>query len=352
VESIRHEGNKLNLALIGRKVAAKRRSTGLPPLVPSSRRRAMTSDHARTRAGLLLGLGAYMMWGVLPLYFKAIHDVLPSEIVAHRILWSLIFLAALATLLRRWPGIAAALRSPKVLATLALTATLIAVNWLVYIWAVLNGHVLAGSLGYYLNPLVNVLLGVVLLKERLTRPQAAAVLLAAAGVAVLALGAGDGLWISLTRAASFALYGFLRKVAPVESLEGLSVETALLAPLALGYALWLGGEGRSGFGNDTSTDILLILAGGVTAIPLLLFTAAAKRLPYSTLGFLQYIAPSIQFLLAVLVFGERFTLAHALCFGAIWTALVVFAIEGVRAGRRSARERAAASICVEPCAAP
>ncbi len=304
----------------------------------------MTSDHARTRAGLLLGLGAYVLWGVLPLYFKAMEGVSSAAIVAHRIVWSLLFLAALVTLWRKWPPIGAALRSRKVMLTLLVTAALIAINWLVYIWAVLNGHVLAGSLGYYLNPLVNVLLGVVLLKERLTRPQLAAVALAAAGVVVLALQAGDGLWISLTLAASFALYGFLRKVAPVDSIEGLSIETVLLAPIALGYLLWLGAEGQSGFGNDSRTDILLVLAGAVTAVPLLLFTAAAKRLPYSTLGFLQYIAPSLQFLLAVLVFDERFTLAHAICFGAIWTALAVFAFEGVRAGRKAAQERATAAI--------
>ena len=310
----------------------------------------MTDEHARTRAGLFLGLGAYILWGVLPLYFKAIQNVLPTEIVAHRILWSLILLAGLATLLHRWSAIRIALRAPRVLAVLALTSTLIAVNWLVYIWAVLNGHVLAGSLGYYLNPLVNVLLGVFLLKERLTRPQIFAVGLAAAGVAVLALGAAEGLWISLTLAASFALYGFLRKVAPVESLEGLSIETMILSPVALVYVLWLQQQGASGFGNTVGTDMLLILGGAVTAVPLLLFTAAAKRLPYSTLGFLQYVAPSLQFLLAVLVFGEAFTTAHAICFGAIWTALVIFAWEGVRKARARA-VAAEALICAEACGA-
>ncbi|HWH17464.1 MAG TPA: EamA family transporter RarD [Allosphingosinicella sp.] len=307
----------------------------------------MTDDHKRTRGGLLLGLGAYLLWGVLPLYFKAIAHVDPVEIVAHRILWSLIFLGALATLWSRWDAIRTAARTPKVLGTLTVTALLIGVNWLVYIWAVLNGHVLEGSLGYYLNPLVNVLLGVVLLKERLSRPQAVAVALAAAGVAVLALGAGSGLWISLTLACSFALYGFLRKVAPVQSLEGLSIETAILAPLALGWVLWLNVQGEGGLGIDTATTILLMLAGAITAIPLLLFTAAAKRLPYSTLGFLQYIAPSLQFLLAVSVFGERLTLAHIICFAAIWAALAIFAFEGVRLSRAAARARAE---CMEPCA--
>lgn len=288
-----------------------------------------------------MGLGAYLLWGVLPLYFKAIAGVDPIEIVAHRILWSLIFLGALATLWKRWPAIRAAIANRRVLATLAATSILIGANWLIYIWAVLNGHVLAGSLGYYLNPLVNVLFGVVMLKEKLTRGQMAAVGLAAAGVAVLAIGASSGLWISLTLAFSFASYGFLRKVAPVDSLEGLSIETAILAPLALGWVLWLAADGRSGLGMDPLTTFLLVLAGAITAIPLLLFTAAAKRLPYSTLGFLQYIAPSLQFLLAVLVFGEKLTTAHIVCFAAIWTALVVFTFEGIRLGRAAARARAA-----------
>lgn len=285
----------------------------------------------------MLGLGAYLTWGVLPLYFKAVAEVDPVEIVAHRIVWSLFFLAVLVSIRRRWAAIRAAFTAGRVLLTLTLTALLIAVNWLVYIYAVVSGHVLEGSLGYYLNPLVNVLLGVAVLKERLTRAQLFATLLAAAGVAVLAAGAGSGLWISLTLAGSFALYGFLRKVAPVDSLEGLSIETALLAPLALGWLVWLRQAGELGFGDfGREVDLLLMLGGAVTAIPLLLFTAAARRLPYSTLGFLQYIAPSIQFLLAVLAFGEPLTLPHMICFGAIWTALAVFSFEGVRTARRRA----------------
>ncbi|MFN3945723.1 MAG: EamA family transporter RarD [Allosphingosinicella sp.] len=299
----------------------------------------MTNEQRRTRAGLWLGLGAYLAWGVLPLYFKALAHVDPFEIVAHRILWSLVFLAALATLWRRWPAIRTAVATPRVAFTLLVTAALIGVNWLIYIWAVLNGHVLEGSLGYYLNPLVNILLGTLLLKERLSRPRKFAVGLAAAGVAVLAVGAGDGLWISLALAFTFALYGFLRKVAPVDSLEGLSIETAFLGPLALVWVLWLQSRGMSSLGAfGIGTDLLLILAGALTAIPLLLFTAAAKRLPYSTLGFLQYIAPSLQFLLAVLVFGERLTFAHILCFGAIWTALAIFTLEGLRLAHKARAE--------------
>ncbi|MGZ8287322.1 MAG: EamA family transporter RarD [Allosphingosinicella sp.] len=303
------------------------------------------TDAARTRSGLLMGLGAYALWGVLPLYFKALVQVRATEIVAHRILWSLLFLGALATLWRKWPLIRAALANRRVALTLLLTAILIGINWLVYIYAVVTGHVLEGSLGYYLNPLVNVLLGVFLLKEKLSALQKAAVFLAGAGVAFLALGAGDAIWISLTLAASFAVYGFLRKVAPVESLEGLWIETLFLAPLALGWVVWLAQAGDSAFLDSRLTDLLLILGGALTAIPLLLFTAAAKRLPYSTLGFLQYVAPSIQFLLAVLVFGEALTKAHIVCFAAIWIALAIFVGEGLRAGR-AARAAAAAEAAV------
>ena len=299
------------------------------------------TDAARTRSGLLMGLGAYVLWGVLPLYFKALIEVGATEIVAHRILWSLIFLGALATIWKKWPRIRAALTSSRVALTLALTAVLIGINWLVYIYAVVSGHVLEGSLGYYLNPLVNVLLGVFLLKEKLSLLQKAAVCLAGAGVAILALGAGGAIWISLTLAGSFAVYGFLRKVAPVDSLEGLWIETLFLAPLAFGWVMWLTHSGDGDFLRSRVTDLLLILGGALTAIPLLLFTAAAKRLPYSTLGFLQYVAPSLQFLLAVTVFGEPLTTAHLVCFGAIWTALAIFVAEGVRAGR-AARAVAAA----------
>ena len=296
----------------------------------------MTTASETRRAGLLLGIGAYLLWGVMPLYFKALDHVPAIEIVAHRILWSLVFLAGLLSFTRRWPTVIAAIRSPRVLAILAATSLLIATNWLVYIYAVVSGHVLEGSLGYYLNPLVNVLLGVVLLKEKLSRAQIAATALAAAGVAVLAAGAGSALWISLTLASSFALYGFVRKVAPVDSIEGLAIETVLLAPAALGWLIWQSQAGALRFGEiGLGTDLLLALGGAVTAIPLLLFTAAARRLPYSMLGFLQFIAPSLQFLLAVLVFGERLTTAHIVCFAAIWTALAIFTVDGWRQSRRA-----------------
>lgn len=303
----------------------------------------------RHRAGLYYGLGAYLAWGVMPLYFKALMHVRPGEILAHRILWSLVLLGGLVVLWRRWPRIRVALADRRVLLTLMATSALIAVNWLVYIIAIVTGHVLEGSLGYYLNPLVNIVMGVLLLGERLTRAQLAATLLAAAGVAVLAAGAGSGLWISVTLALSFASYGFLRKITPVDAIEGLSIESVLLAPFALGWIVWLEMQGVGGLSSWTpGTAALLILGGAITAIPLLMFTAAAKRLPFSTLGFLQYIAPSLQFLLAVLVFGEVLTTAHIICFSAIWAALVIFTADGWRrsvvARRRAAAEARAAGL--------
>lgn len=291
-------------------------------------------DRTDGKGGIALGLGAYVIWGFMPLYFKLLTSVQPTEVVAHRIIWSLILLGLVATFWRRWGTIRAALGTGKVLFTLIVTACLIAVNWLVYIYAIVSGHVLEASLGYYLNPLVNVLFGVILLKERLTRAQVFACLLAAAGVGVMAAGAGSGLWISLTLALSFASYGFLRKVAPVDALEGLWVETLVLAPVSLAWVLVLFAQGTAGFGHQgMAIDLYLILGGAVTALPLLLFTAAAKRLPYSTLGFLQYLAPSLQLLLAVLVFHEPFGPVQALCFAAIWMALAIFSVEAIRGAR-------------------
>jgi chloramphenicol-sensitive protein RarD len=298
----------------------------------------------RARNGLIMGLMAYASWGVVPLYFKALSSVAPTEIVAHRIVWSLVLLVLLVSLIGRWPAIRAALANPRTVATLVATSILIAVNWLVYVYAVVNGHVLEASLGYYLNPLVNVLLGVVLLKERLTRVQVAAVLLAAVAVALLAIGASGAIWISLVLAFSFSSYGFLRKVVPVEALEGLAIESLVLGGPALAWILWMQGQGTSAFLHSGVTDLLLVLGGVVTTIPLLLFTAASKRMAYSTLGFLQYVAPSLQFLLAVFVFGEPLTPAHLACFAAIWIALAMFVGEGVRAGRGAARRREALSL--------
>lgn len=295
------------------------------------------SEDDRARQGVLFGLAAYLSWGFLPVYFKHLNGVLPTEVVAQRVLWSVLLLAALIALGRRWPHLRAAVANPRALKILSASALLIGANWLIYIWAISANHVLETSLGYFLNPLVNVVMGVVLLKERLTRAQGIAVALAAAGVAVLALGASSGLWISLALAGTFATYGLLRKIAPVESLEGLAIETVLLAPLAALYLAWLASRGELAFGSEPHLTWLLAVSGVMTATPLLLFAAAARRLRYSTLGLLQYIAPTIQFLLAVLAYGEPLTSAHIICFALIWTGLAIYAADGLRRAPMRAR---------------
>ncbi len=286
------------------------------------------------RTGLIQALGAYGIWGVLPIFFFMLKGVGAGEVVAGRVLWSLGLLAIVILALGRMPAILAALRNRRAMGLLAASAALISVNWLVYIWAVQNGHVLEGSLGYFLNPLVNVLLGVVLLREKLGRAQIVAVGLAGIGVAVLAVGAGQGIWISLTLAFSFGFYGLVRKVAPVGALEGLTLETAILAPFGLAYLYWLSTHGGLEFGNEAVATTLLVLSGVVTAVPLLLFAGAARRLPYSTLGLLQYLAPTMQFVLAITYFGERVTTAHLICFALIWTGLAIYAADGLLAARR------------------
>lgn len=297
------------------------------------------SPDAGARQGVVFGLLAYLSWGFLPVYFKLLASVLPTEVVAQRVLWSVLLLAALIVGAKRWPQLRAAFANPRALKILSASALLIGANWLIYIWAIGANHVLETSLGYFLNPLVNVMMGVFLLKEKLTRAQGIAVGLAAIGVSVLAIGAASGLWISLGLAGTFATYGLLRKIAPVESLEGLTIETVLLAPVAAIYLLWLGPA--SAFGDTAGVSTLLALGGIVTAVPLLLFAAAARRLRYSTLGLLQYLAPTIQFLLAVLAYGEPLTTAHLICFALIWIGLGIYAADGLR--RAPSRRRARAT---------
>ena len=277
------------------------------------------------RAGLAYGIAAYAMWGVIPIYFRQIASVPSLDIVAHRIVWSLALLAVLLFLVRAWAQVASALHNRKVMLTLLLTSLLIGTNWLLYVYAINNGHILAGSLGYYLNPLANILLGRFLLGEALSRRQWAAVGIAGAGVAVLAAGAGGTLWISLVLCFSFASYGLLRKIIAVETLAGLSIETALLFPIALGWLLIGGASGRAMFDHSPSINAYLIAAGIISTVPLLCFTAAARRLPYSTVGVLQFLAPTLQFLLAVGLYDEHFSTAHGIAFGAIWVALALYA---------------------------
>ena len=310
----------------------------------------MPDPHSETHAaretqrGLTYGVGAYLLWGLFPIYLKALGDVPAGEVLSHRILWSVLLLGVMIVAFRRGAAFAQAMRSPRVLLTLFATAVLIAANWLVYIHAVATDRMLAGSLGYYLNPLVSVGLGYLILKERLSRAQFGAIGLALAGVAVLAADAGGSLWISLVLAFSFSAYGLLRKMAPVDPLTGLAIETLMLAPFAAAFLLWRGEQGS--FGASGATDLLLIASGAVTAGPLLLFSAAAKRLRYSTVGILQFIAPSLVFALALFVYGERLTAAHVVCFGAIWTAVAIYVAENMRMarwGRADASTQAAAA---------
>lgn len=283
------------------------------------------SDHGRrTRDGLLYGLAAYGVWGLLPIYFKALKAIPSIDIVAHRIVWSLLVLVAFLTIARDWVAVRATLANRRTMTILLTTSVLIGANWLLYVYAINSGHILAGSLGYYLNPLANILLGRFLLKEHLGRTQWLAVGIASVGVAVLAAGALGTLWISLALCFSFATYGLLRKIAAVEALPGLAIETAILAPIAIIWLAMGGAAGRPLLGPDWTENGLLIASGVVSTVPLLCFTAAARRLPYSTVGILQFIAPTVQFLLAVIVYDEPFTTAHAIAFGCIWTALFLY----------------------------
>lgn len=291
------------------------------------------TDASGDRSGYASAIAAYTMWGLLPIYFKLIAHVRPLEIVAHRILWSLALLALLVVLRRSSGMFFETVRTPRKLAALGLCAVLIAANWLIYIQAVQTDHVVAASLGYFLNPLINVVIGVLFLKERLRRVQTIAVIIAAIAVAILAAGELSTLWISLALALTFGFYGLIRKLTPVRPVVGLTVETMLLALPAGALLLWLGKAAPLSFTQDTGTAALLIASGVITAIPLLLFAAAAQRLSLTTLGLLQYVGPSLQFLLGVFVYGEIMSGERWATFLLIWSALALFAWDSVRAAR-------------------
>jgi len=281
-----------------------------------------------TRTGVLYGLAAYVWWGFIALYFKAVASVPPLEVLSHRILWSALLLMVL---LRMRGELVESLRSMlrrRTLLTLLATTSLIALNWFVFIWAVGHQRVLDASLGYFINPLVNVLLGVALLHEALRPAQKIALLLAVSGVLLLSSAGGHIPWVAFILALSFSLYGFLRKQVAVGGVVGLCAETLLLSPWAALFLAHAARQGSLAVGHQgTAIDLLLAASGLVTALPLVWFTNAARRLPYSTVGFLQYIAPSLQFLLAVFLFHEPFGLRQLLSFALIWSALGVFSWE-------------------------
>ena len=282
------------------------------------------SERVAQRTGVLAAVAAFLMWGMFPLYWKQLAAVPALEVVAHRTAWGFVAVAVWVTLQRRWREARAIAARPRVVLTLALTAVLIAVNWSLYVWAVINGHIVESSLGYYINPLVNVVLGVVVLHERLGRVRRVAVALAGVGVAVLTVGYGRFPWIALGLALTFAFYGLLRKTVAADAVMGLLYETAILTPLAAGYLALVASRGTGALGRlGHATDALLILGGVVTAVPLALFAVGARGLPLSTLGLFQYISPSMQFLLAVLLYREPFTPAHAAAFACIWAALAL-----------------------------
>jgi chloramphenicol-sensitive protein RarD len=273
---------------------------------------------------------AYVLWGLFPIYIKQVADVPALQVVAHRSWWSLIFVFGLLLVLRRLAWLRAALGDLRTVRVFALSAALLSVNWLVYVWAVAHGRILDASLGYFINPLVNVLLGVAVLQERPRPVQWAAVAIAGAGVGWLVLGAGEWPWVALVLALSFGLYGLLRKTAPLGAAEGLALETLMQAPVALALIGWFAWQGTNAMrADDPATALWLLAAGPVTAVPLLLFAAGARRIPMATLGLLQYLGPSLQFVLGVFVYGEPFNPTRAVGFVLIWAALALYSGESV-----------------------
>jgi chloramphenicol-sensitive protein RarD len=284
-----------------------------------------------TTWGVVYAASAFLIWGISPIYWKALRAVPALEIILHRMVWSFFFLVPLIIIMRRWQEFIDVFKNYRTLLILLVTALIVGGNWLLYIWAVNNDYLLQASLGYYINPLVNVVLGMVFLKERLRRPQILSVLLAFAAVLYLTISYGEFPWIALMLALSFGLYGLIRKVAPVGALVGLTVETLLLSVPALIYLYYLDSRGAGTiFRVSLKLSLLLMGCALVTAIPLLFFTLGARRLYLSTLGLLQYIAPSCMFILAVFLFREPFSSVQVVTFILIWTALAIYSSDSVR----------------------
>ncbi|MGR5196467.1 EamA family transporter RarD [Vibrio rotiferianus] len=300
-------------------------------------------EQQRSRQGVLLAIGAYTMWGIAPIYFKSIAEVSPLEILSHRVFWSFFLLAALLHFGRQWRSVRDIIKNKTKMMYLVTTAILVGANWLIFIWAVTSNHMLDASLGYYINPLINVLLGMVFLGERLRKLQWFAVALAACGVLVQLIVFGSVPVVAITLAMSFGFYGLLRKKVSVEAQTGLFIETLVLLPAASIFLFFIASTPTSNmFENPWQLNTLLIAAGVITTLPLLCFTGAATRLKLSTLGFFQYIGPSLMFLLAVLIYGEPFTSDKAITFAFIWGALVVFSFDGLRNNRKSRKAAQAA----------
>ena len=299
-------------------------------------------SEAARREGLISIVAAYTMWGMFPLYFKAL-DAPPLEVLMHRVLWSAVFLASLLSVQRRWAWLGATFASPRVLLRSLLSASLLSVNWFVYIWAVAQGRVVDASLGYFITPLLSVLIGVLSLGERLRSVQRLAVLTAGGGVLWLTLQFGQLPWVGLSLAITFGSYGALRKTAALGALEGLMLETLLMLPVSFSYLLWLVLSKESAFvSGELSLRVLLLSAGPLTSVPLLLFASGARRIPLSLVGLLQYISPTLQLLLGVLVWREPFNQAKLLGYALIWLALLIYSLEGVWVSRTQRRAGSAA----------
>lgn len=295
---------------------------------------APTDEMREHREGLLAALIAYVLWGLFPIYFIIVAAVAPTEILVHRIVWAVPFGALIIHLRRQWPEVRSALSSMKMLMWLALAALFISVNWLIYIWAVLNEQVLQASLGYYINPLMYVLVGIVFLGERLRRAQLVSVLLATIGVGYLTIKGGEFPIIAISLAALFTSYGVIRKQVAVGAMPGLFIETLLLLPLAAAWLIWLMIFGQAAFATaGWSMSALLLLAGPVTVLPLWLFAVGARQLTLTTIGFMQFIAPTLQFIVGI-YFGERLTLPHLICFACIWIAVAIFSFDAFYAQNR------------------
>jgi chloramphenicol-sensitive protein RarD len=289
--------------------------------------------------GVGYAIGAYTLWGVLPIYWKLIHSVPALEIISHRVIWSFVFVILIILISGRFADFKESIRDRKNIRPFILTAILLSINWFTYIWAVNAGYIVESSLGYFINPLVSVLLGVVFMKEKLRVWQWVSVALALVGIAYLTWRYGSLPWIGLTLAFSFAFYGLVKKKATLYSLQGITVETGIMGIPAIGYLLFLEATGKGAFGNQPPwVLVMLILAGVVTGLPLMMFSAAARLIPLSTLGFLQYIAPTMQFFIGVLIYREPFSPDRLVGFGVIWVALLIFSFEGFFARRQATRQ--------------
>ncbi|KIC49951.1 EamA family transporter RarD [Tateyamaria sp. ANG-S1] len=297
----------------------------------------MTQPSGDTHQGLGFAVSAYFLWGFLPLYMKLLDHLGPAEVVAHRIIWSVPIAAVLLIILRRTGDLMAALRNPRMLAMGCVTAALITLNWGIYVWAIMSGHALDAALGYYINPLFSVALGAVLLRERLTGAQLVAIGLAACAVVVLTVSAGVVPWAALGLTVTWGLYALAKKQLPIGPNQGFLLEVLILLIPALGYVGWLASTGQGQFlVGDTGTDWLLLGCGAVTAIPLILYANGAKGLRLTTIAILQYIAPTMIFLCAVIVFKEPFGQARMIAFPMIWAALVIYSVSMVRQMRATA----------------